>query len=343
VLHKEANLVILSMSSFVEAARSNKPSPNEPDLDTLSKWLVRLEPIIRDETKGEIICVFANRTGHEDEILYTGTSAVLGIHRGQVKVYGMLGCGEEELLIVDTNQPAQRKLVREITLSFVDVPQKFFVRTPSAKLRNTSGTRQPVTVPRNVPSHIPSWLPPSTWNHKVVVVSVTQAKECDKEFWGYLSHKVLIVDPRYVVIRTEGVEGGMELDKFHKIMGPGEKEIVAIHAYIPKKNTTFQHHYSTAGFALYHVVDENQVSFEANSKDLGISTVQQEDGGDAKPWHNGEGFMDSDLIAVYDLDNSKRPVTPKLRNSSLAPVPQEEMLQSILKPVLPEEVNDEVK
>jgi hypothetical protein len=90
ILHKEANLVILSMAWLTrENARSYSRCPKDPDMDTLSYWLARLEPLIRAETEGEIICVFANRSGTEEEAVYAGTSAVLGIHAGEVKVYGI--------------------------------------------------------------------------------------------------------------------------------------------------------------------------------------------------------------------------------------------------------------
>lgn len=112
VLHKQANLVILSMAWLTrEDARSYSRAPKDPDMETLSYWLARLEPIIRDEGDGEIIVVLANRTGTEEEAVYAGTSAVLGIQSGEVKVYGILGRGEKELLVVDTNKRPQAKLV----------------------------------------------------------------------------------------------------------------------------------------------------------------------------------------------------------------------------------------
>jgi protein N-terminal amidase len=114
ILHKEANLVIISMAWLTrEEPRSYSRTPKDPDMDTLAYWLARLEPIIREETEGEIIVVLANRTGTEEEAVYAGTSCVLGIHGGEVKVYGVLGRGERELLIVDTNKPPQAKLVSE--------------------------------------------------------------------------------------------------------------------------------------------------------------------------------------------------------------------------------------
>lgn len=114
ILHKQANLVILSMAWLTrEDPRSYSRSPKDPDMETLSYWLARIEPLIRAETEGEIIVVFANRTGTEEEAVYAGTSAILGIQAGEVKVYGILGRGEKELLVVDTNKRPQAKLVSE--------------------------------------------------------------------------------------------------------------------------------------------------------------------------------------------------------------------------------------
>lgn len=96
-----------------EEARSYSRAPKQPDMDTLSYWLSRLEPLIRAEMDGEIIVVLANRCGTEDDAVYAGTSTVLGIDAGEVKVYGILGRGEKELLVVDTSQPPQAKLVSE--------------------------------------------------------------------------------------------------------------------------------------------------------------------------------------------------------------------------------------
>jgi protein N-terminal amidase len=88
-------------------------TPRDPDLETLSYWLARLEPLIRAEQTGEIIVVFANRTGMEGSAVYAGTSAVIGIHDGEVKLYGVLGRGERELLLVDTDLGPQAKLVSD--------------------------------------------------------------------------------------------------------------------------------------------------------------------------------------------------------------------------------------
>ncbi|KAF3068739.1 hypothetical protein CFAM422_007701 [Trichoderma lentiforme] len=80
-------------------------------MDTLTYWVTRLEPLIRSNNEDEIIVVFCNRTGVKDEATYTGTSAVIGIQEGEVKVYGLLGRGEKDLLVVDTTNPPYAKMV----------------------------------------------------------------------------------------------------------------------------------------------------------------------------------------------------------------------------------------
>lgn len=85
--------------------------PNEPDHTTLAHWAMRLEPLIREKSSDEIIIVFANRCGSEDDVVYAGTSAVLGIRNGQVNVYGVLGRCEKKLLVVDTNDEPVGRLV----------------------------------------------------------------------------------------------------------------------------------------------------------------------------------------------------------------------------------------
>lgn len=79
--------------------------------ETLTYWVQRMEPIIRAETEEEIIIVFCNRTGIEDDTVYAGTSAVIGIKQGEVSVYGLLGRCEKGLLSVDTDNPPLGKLI----------------------------------------------------------------------------------------------------------------------------------------------------------------------------------------------------------------------------------------
>ncbi|KAI0852298.1 carbon-nitrogen hydrolase [Daldinia vernicosa] len=112
VLEMGSNLVILTMAWLTrEDGRMFSRMPNDPDLETLTYWVTRLEPLIRAESEDEIIVVFANRCGIEDDAVYAGTSAVIGIKDGEVNVYGILGRGEKELLVVDTDAAPYAKLV----------------------------------------------------------------------------------------------------------------------------------------------------------------------------------------------------------------------------------------
>jgi protein N-terminal amidase len=114
-------------------------------MDTLSYWLARMEPLIRAETEGEIICVFANRSGTEGEAVYAGTSAVLGIHAGEVKVYGILGRGEKELLVVDTNKRPQAKLISEpnsTASDHRDIPKDTPNDIPNGIIHGAKGARK---------------------------------------------------------------------------------------------------------------------------------------------------------------------------------------------------------
>ncbi|KAL3425868.1 carbon-nitrogen family protein [Phlyctema vagabunda] len=151
ILHKQANLVIISMAWLTrEDARSYSRTPNEPDLETLSYWVARLEPLIREESDDEIIVIFANRCGTEDDATYAGSSAVLGIQAGEVKVYGILGRGEKELLVVDTAKPAGAKLIsspapasRRDSLTLAPQPAEPDISaksTSTADTRNTTST-----------------------------------------------------------------------------------------------------------------------------------------------------------------------------------------------------------
>ncbi|KAF4454401.1 carbon-nitrogen family protein [Fusarium austroafricanum] len=112
ILRAQPNLLIVLLAEMTkDDPRHFSRTPNKPDMETLEHWVIRLESVIRSENQSEIIVVFCNRTGYEDDATYAGTSAVLGIHGGEVKVYGLLGRSEKDLLVVDTDKPAPRKLV----------------------------------------------------------------------------------------------------------------------------------------------------------------------------------------------------------------------------------------
>lgn len=111
----------------------------EPDMDTFGYWMERFEPLILgnkriqtddkpdngdDDNNDEIekgstesrILIFANRTGVEPGLdpltkeesehaaRYAGTSCVLSIQQGsgEIRCFGMIGRGEEGVLVVDT-------------------------------------------------------------------------------------------------------------------------------------------------------------------------------------------------------------------------------------------------
>lgn len=119
-------------------------------METLHYWITRLEPIIRSEDGDEVIVVFANRCGMEDDALYAGTSAVVGIQNGEVRVYGILGRGVKDLLVVDTNVPPSARLVDRPDGAFVaaarsgsggkDMKEK--QQTPPARGRGLPGASQ---------------------------------------------------------------------------------------------------------------------------------------------------------------------------------------------------------
>ena len=136
--------------------------PKEPDMTVLEEWLKWIEPLIRAETEEEIICVFANLVGKQGEVAYAGTSAVLGIIGGEVKLYGILGRCEKELLVVDTHREPRAKVVHDRTLTASKGPHALDhnetismncgtfsppERPKSPKSRNSSQTRLPNTQP----------------------------------------------------------------------------------------------------------------------------------------------------------------------------------------------------
>ncbi|KAK1833260.1 carbon-nitrogen hydrolase, partial [Podospora conica] len=111
VVDAAANVVILTMAWHTHHDTSLfSRRPQEPDLETLVYWVQRLEPLLSAKKEEEVIVIFCNRTGSEDDLMYAGTSAVLGIKRGEVFVYGLLGRGVKELLVVDTSRPPVSKL-----------------------------------------------------------------------------------------------------------------------------------------------------------------------------------------------------------------------------------------
>ena len=106
-LDVEASILILCMAW--EMAENN-PDSEGPDMSILCHWVLALRPIINARLPREIIVIFGNRVGEERETRYGGSSAVLGIRSGEVRIYGVLGSRASDLLVVDTNEAPPRKL-----------------------------------------------------------------------------------------------------------------------------------------------------------------------------------------------------------------------------------------
>ncbi|KKA25980.1 hypothetical protein TD95_002166 [Thielaviopsis punctulata] len=112
ILRVEANIAVLSMCwPTALSAESFSDAPFDPDMDTLTYWVSRLEPVIRADSPDELIVIFSNRCGADDDVTYAGTSTVLGILQGEVTIYGVLGRGESDLLTIDTQKTPLGKLV----------------------------------------------------------------------------------------------------------------------------------------------------------------------------------------------------------------------------------------
>ncbi|KAM7196518.1 Carbon-nitrogen hydrolase [Naviculisporaceae sp. PSN 640] len=156
VLEIKANLVMLSMAWLTrEDASTFTPFPHEPDMETMTYWVQRLEPVIRSENEDEIICIFANRCGIEDDVVYAGTSAVIGVKNGEVSVYGLLGRGVKELLIVNTDLPPFAKLVNRPEFTPTSASD---VLSPGPETEYERNKSSAIAVP---PARMPSPPPPT--------------------------------------------------------------------------------------------------------------------------------------------------------------------------------------
>ncbi|MCJ1353559.1 MAG: Carbon-nitrogen hydrolase [Icmadophila ericetorum] len=106
-----ATLLILSMAwttSVPADAELWSPSlRHEPDMDTLGYWIERLRPVIGADDGVERLVVIANRTGREGDVGYVGSSVVMGVGGWVVKIWGILGRGEEKVLVIDTEEEAK--------------------------------------------------------------------------------------------------------------------------------------------------------------------------------------------------------------------------------------------
>lgn len=104
-LSTEAQLLLLSMAWLTLLPGSQLvESALEPDLETLSYWVERLAPLVKNEAR-EVIVVFANRCGEEPGgVRYAGSSWVGKVGNGKIKIWSIAGRAEEKVLCVDTEE-----------------------------------------------------------------------------------------------------------------------------------------------------------------------------------------------------------------------------------------------
>lgn len=104
VLDSGSSLAVVPMAWLtMQTPESIIEQAQVPDADTLAYWIRRLQPVLERSTvvPGETIFVTCNRIGFEGDAVFAGTSTIVGIERGNVKVYGCLGRGTEDLLVCD--------------------------------------------------------------------------------------------------------------------------------------------------------------------------------------------------------------------------------------------------
>jgi len=106
ILDSKSDLVLMPMAWLtLQPPSSIFDLAQVPDADTLAYWIQRLQPLLDNGGQGqsgETIFVACNRIGIEGDACYAGTSVVVGVNeKGDVKVYGCLGRGTEDLLVCD--------------------------------------------------------------------------------------------------------------------------------------------------------------------------------------------------------------------------------------------------
>lgn len=136
MLRHHVKLVVLSMAWLTRLTpEDTRAEPERPDMETVAYWLERFFPFVDTQPQEPIVVVFANRCGSEggtrgetqmphgetielgSRVAYAGSSCVMGFQNGSVKLWeqhegphqgdvGLLGKGEEAVLVVDTGVPA---------------------------------------------------------------------------------------------------------------------------------------------------------------------------------------------------------------------------------------------
>ena len=110
-LNSSTQLLVLSMAWLTHKTSSELlESPSDPDLETLSYWIERIVPLVKNQ-EGEVVVVFANRCGEEPtDARYAGTSWIGRVGFGKVKIWDTAGRAEEKLLLIDTDQDPEYEL-----------------------------------------------------------------------------------------------------------------------------------------------------------------------------------------------------------------------------------------
>ncbi|KAG8623081.1 hypothetical protein KVT40_008057 [Elsinoe batatas] len=128
-VENEAGLVVLSTAWLTSMMPEDLlASPEAPDLDTLNYWVARFKPVLEKMGRKDVVVIFANRCGiepgkvdgvtrgtneqGESVVGFAGTSCVMGIKDGELRIWDMLGRAEENLLVVDTEDSPRFELRR---------------------------------------------------------------------------------------------------------------------------------------------------------------------------------------------------------------------------------------
>lgn len=136
MLRNSCKLVVLSMAWLTRLTpEDTAASPTVPDMETVAYWLERFWPLQEAKLQEPVTVVFANRCGWEGEelgdrlmehgerietgnrVAYAGSSCVMRFQGRSVKLWehfvgpnkgevGLLGKGEEGVLVVDTGSGA---------------------------------------------------------------------------------------------------------------------------------------------------------------------------------------------------------------------------------------------
>ena len=125
VLASKCPLVVLSMAWLTRMSAEDLAIAQAPDMDTFSYWMERMSPLVGPNgPENEMIVVFANRAGEEGTdprlgpVRYAGTSAIVGMRKGdgeqqgEVRIWEVLGRGEEGVCVADTSEEAPYRVGR---------------------------------------------------------------------------------------------------------------------------------------------------------------------------------------------------------------------------------------